>query len=536
MPISPFSNSRRDTPVAACQTKIKSVGESSIRLAAMVILATAVLAKVVGFMREAVIAATYGTSHVVDIYLAGITLPAMAVTIVFHFIPNAFIPFFSETNSDEQTHRQAWGVLGLACLISAGMWWLAGPLASLTNSGFPETLQSETVAVLRITAGAIALATVEALLRSRLLGRRRFVRPGLSLLLQSAMMIIAVWLYPNGGPRTLAWGFLAGTAAAALCNLSTAGLLRKRAQHVSEAAASSLRDNFGLWVPMVLLIDTIHQLHTVIDRHLGAGLAEGSIAALQYADLIATMPISICGLALGTAVFPFLSQALQLQDPHRASEILDTCIGLSLIMTVPVMVWLMLFGQEITGLLYERGAFDQESRLLTGSTLMAYAPGIIPNALMIIIPKVFYSSRRWVPVLLSSALSVAAKGLISFWLVGQHGIFGLAAASAIASSVGAMFLLLALPSAFTTGFWRRWAQTALVLSFICIACALAAIALASLLPIQSQSVLAIVKLACAIVFTGAIVYSIANHVGLREVDILKESVNRLILRPFDQNR
>ena len=135
MPISPFSNSRRDTPVAACQTKIKSVGESSIRLAAMVILATAVLAKVVGFMREAVIAATYGTSHVVDIYLAGISFPAMAATIVFHFIPNAFIPFFSETNSDEQTHRQAWGVLGLACLISAGMWWLAGPLASLFLAG-----------------------------------------------------------------------------------------------------------------------------------------------------------------------------------------------------------------------------------------------------------------------------------------------------------------------------------------------------------------------------------------------------------------
>ena len=513
------------------------MGESSIRLAAMVILATAVLAKVVGFMREAVVAATYGTSHVVDVYLAGITLPTMAVTIVFHFVPNAFIPLFSETTSDEQTHRQAWRVLGLACLISVGMWWLAGPLASLTNSGFPESLQSETVAVLRITAAAIALATVEALLRSRLLARRRFVRPGVSLLLQSGIMIIAIWLYPNGGPRTLAWGYLVGTAAAALCNLSPAEFFgRRRVQHVSDAATSSLRDNFGLWVPMVMLIDTIPQLHTVIDRHLGAGLAEGSIAALQYADLISTMPVSICGLALGTAVFPFLSKALQLQDLRRASEILDTCIGLSLLMTVPTMVWLMLFGQEITGLLYERGAFDQDARQLTAWTLMAYAPGLIPNALMIIIPKVFYSSHRWVPVLLSSVLSVAVKSLISFWLVEQHGIFGLAAASAIASSVGAMFLLLALPSAFTTGFWRRWVQNALVLSLICITCALAAIALASVLPVQSQTVLAIVKLACAIVLTASIIYSIASRVGLREVDVLKESVNRLILSPFNQNR
>ena len=187
-------------------------------------------------------------------YLAGITLPVMAATVVFHSIPNAFIPLFSETNPHERAHRQAWGVLGLAFLISGGVWWLAGPIASLTNAGFPEAMRSETVAVLRITAGAIALATMEALLRSRLLAQKRFVRPGLSVMLQSTVIIIAVWLYPNGGPRTLAWGFLAGTAAAALYNLSPVELLRKRTRRVSEAASSlSPRDSLGLWVPIILL-------------------------------------------------------------------------------------------------------------------------------------------------------------------------------------------------------------------------------------------------------------------------------------------
>ena len=58
-----------------------------------------------------------------------------------------------------------------------------------------------------------------------------------------------------------------------------------------------------------------------------------------------------------------------------ASEIMDRSVALSLIVMVPLMIWLVFSGQEITGLLYERGAFDQASRLLTASTLMAYARG-----------------------------------------------------------------------------------------------------------------------------------------------------------------
>lgn len=496
----------------------------------MIILASTVLAKIAGFLREAAIAAIYGTSYAVDLYLAGITLPAMAVTVAYHAVPNAFVPLFSTMSSHEQVRRQAWKLFTVACLLSCGIWWLAAPIASVTNSGFPEPLRSETVAVLRIGAATVALATAEALLRSRLLARKRFIRPGLSVLLYSAVMVIAIWLYPDGGPRTLAWGTVAGTAASALCNLTPMEFIRKRTRRVSEAAAPPSLPDSGLWIPIVLLIDCIPQFYQIIDRSLGSHLAEGSIAALHYAGLISTVPTSICGLALGTAVFPYLAQALHLRDVPRASEILDKSIALCLITTIPIMVWLIFLGEEITGLLYERGAFNEASRLLTGWTLVAYALGLTPSALIIILPKVFYSSRRWGPVLLSSALSLAVKGLLSFWLVTSHGAVGLAAASAIASFAAAVFLLLALPRAFTTGYWRRWAQNALVLSVISGLCTSAALALTRLLPIHSQAILTILELASSIFLTGIMIYATAPRVGLREIHVLKESINGLTMR------
>jgi len=496
--------------------------DTSLRRAGLILIATTVLAKIVGFLREAVIAATYGTSHTVDVYLAAMTLPAMVATIVFHSVPNAFVPLFSESHRHGQARRQAWGVLGVMCLLSACVWLLAEPIASLTNSGFPVALRSETVVVLRITAGAIALATIEALTRSRLLARRRFLRPGLSLIWQSVVMIIAVWLYPDGGPRTLAWGFVAGSAAAALWNLLPTGLFRKKSPEVSDPATRApLQSSIGLWVPIVLLADSIPQLYGLVDRHLGSYLAEGSIAALQYANLIAVLPISICGLTLGTAIFPFLSAAIQAKDKERAGDILDKAVRWSLILVVPVMIWLVFFRQEITGLLYERGAFNQESCLLTASTLMMYALGLIPNVLMAIFAKVFYSSRRWGPVMLSAAVSVVVKCVLSLWWVERHGTTGLAAATAAGALVGACVVLGALPRSLTMDRWTLWCRYAVVLSMVALLGSLVAAGVLRLVPGLQGLAAGFVKVSVGVSSSVGLLLLGSRLLGIREIADLR---------------
>jgi putative peptidoglycan lipid II flippase len=208
-------------------------------------------------------------------------------------------------------------------------------------------------------------------------------------------------------------------------------------------------------------------LCALIDRHLGSYLAEGSIAALQYANLIAVVPVSICGLTLGTAIFPFLSTAIQDRDTQRTREILDKAVRWSLIAAVPVTIWLLFFSQELTGLLYERGLFNQESRLLTASTLTMYALGLVPNVLMAILAKVYYSLRRWGPVMLASVLSVGVKAVLSYWWVVPHGTVGLAAASTVGAMVGVITLAVALPSPFLSGHWRHWLRALLILGVIC---------------------------------------------------------------------
>jgi putative peptidoglycan lipid II flippase len=271
----------------------------------------------------------------------------------------------------------------------------------------------------------------------------------------------------------------------------------------------------------VLLADSIPQLYGLVDRHLGSYLAEGSIAALQYANLIAVLPISICGLTLGTAIFPFLSAAIQAKDKERAGDILDKAVRWSLILVVPVMIWLVSFRQEITGLLYERGAFNQESSLLTASTLMMYALGLIPNVLMAIFAKVFYSSRRWGPVMLSAAVSVAVKWVLSLWWVERHGTIGLAAATAAGSLVGACVVLGALPRSLTMDRWTLWCRYAVVLSMVALLGSLVAAGVLRLVPGLQGLAAGFVKVSVGVSSSVGLLLLGSRLLGIREIADLR---------------
>jgi len=94
----------------------------------------------------------------------------------------------------------AWGILSAMGLVSCGLWLLAAPIASVTNAGFAANLKAETIILVRIIAGSVFLATIEALARSRLLAEKALCTTGFSSLWYSLAMIVAV-LY-SGWRRT----------------------------------------------------------------------------------------------------------------------------------------------------------------------------------------------------------------------------------------------------------------------------------------------------------------------------------------------
>lgn len=402
--------------------------------------AVTIAARGIGFLRESIIAYSFGASQEVDLFLVSLTIPAILITTVYYSIPNAFVPlWYSSDSQSRYTIRIAIGLLAISLLTAALLWWFADAAIRGIAGGFEASLQVRAVKLLRIGSAAIVFAVLEAVLRSRLLASKQFALSGLSYVWQAVGIIAAAVVWRESGATGLTWGFVAGTAASALWN---SGVLLTSFQPVSRTADlvdTSISSGRALiWVSLILVTDSLSQLYAVVDRYFGSYLEPGAIAALNYANLTSGMPNAIIALAFSTAILPFLSDANSTKDVDRMRSIIDRTVRWALLIAVPITVWMLVFRVEITAILFQRGAFDSQALRVTAAALFAAALGIVPVALATVWARPFYAARNWKPIALTAMSALISKALFSAVLVTSLGSTGLALSTSAACLVAAI--------------------------------------------------------------------------------------------------
>ncbi len=508
------------------------MGTDSLRKAGVTVIVFLIAAKTVGVVKEILIAAQFGTSQTVDMYLAGITVPAVLSTLLYQALPNAFVPLFARrAHSSSDKQYTAILLLGILGVISVLVWLFADVLASFTNQGFPPDVRGETVTILKISAATILLVTAESLFRSRLLAKKKFAYTGVSGMMPSTAMIVAVLVYPEGGARTLAWGFVGGATLAALWNmLPFLGRLRRVVEKIMPPAPAKDTRHDGTWTATVVLLGSAGLFYPLIDRYFASFLAEGSIAAIQYANTIATQPLALFGIALGTAVFPYLAQRAAAGDTTEIRLILNKAIRWVLVLSIPFAVWCIIFGEEVVSLLYERGAFDVSSREATGLLLIPYGAWLVPAVLVAVLMKLHYASLRWRAILVATLLGLAVKVVGSFWLVGPWEAQGLVVATAGSRYIIALILLLSIPREYTAGNGAQWLRLGILVAGFSVAGSLCALLVSGVLAITDWTVLAIVRLGLALLITAGLLAGLGPRAGIEEVTRIHQWVAARIWR------
>ncbi|KAK3584112.1 hypothetical protein CHS0354_035188 [Potamilus streckersoni] len=121
----------------------------------------------------------------------------------------------------------------------------------------------------------------------------------------------------------------------------------------------------------------IYQINVIAGNYIASSLGEGAISALTYSNRLLELALGIFVVSLNTVFFPGLSKALSQNNPERASEMTVNSLNSISFFTVPVIIGLMLTGEELIKLLFERGKFDAASTQLTFSILLFHTPGMI---------------------------------------------------------------------------------------------------------------------------------------------------------------
>ena len=410
------------------------------------------VSRVLGFLRDAMIAATLGAGILADAFFVAFKLANLLRRLFAEGAFNAaFVPLFARTfegDGKEEARRfaeEALAVLASVLLIVVLLAEIGMPLlVRVLASGFePESARFLlAVELSRITFPYLALISLAALFSGMLnaLGHfwvAAFAPIILNLVLISSLLLAS--LHPATPAHALAWGVsIAGVLQLGLVAWATARhgfaprLQRPRlTPRVRRLNRLILPGVFGAGV---------YQLNLVVDTWFASHLPAGAVSYLFYADRLNQLPLGLVGVALGTVLLPILARQIRAGQVATALHSQNRALEIGLFLTLPATVALIVLAEPIIQLLFERGAFDRSATVATAGALAALAVGLPAYVLIkVLVPAFFAREDTRTPVLVAGVALLSNIVIINL-LIDRYAHVGIALATAIANWLNALLL------------------------------------------------------------------------------------------------
>lgn len=437
--------SRPEPPRLASSDRIaKAAGLSAVATAT---------SRVLGLMREQVLAALFGATDQMDAFLVAVRIPNLMRDLFAEGVMSAaFVPTFArelELRGKKEAWRLGNNVLTALVLIT-GAFVLAGvifakPLVATYASSFanvPGKIELSTQ-LARVMMPFLTLAAVAAAVMGMLNSLRHYFLPSLA---PATFNVVAIVFAFALTPFMTSIGLppITSIAIAVTVGGITQVAMQWPALHREGFRFSpmlDLRDPALRRVLMMMGPGTIGlaatQMNLFVSTWLAAGQGTGAVSWLQYAFRIMYLPLGLFGVSIATAVLPAASRYAAVRDHAAIRHTVRHGLTLMLIVVLPATCGLVLLSTEIVRLLFEHGRFTSADTAATASALRLYAVGLIGYATTRIASPVFYAlGRNRVPVMLSIG-SVVVNLALSLLFVRVLGFAGLALATSLAAMANA---------------------------------------------------------------------------------------------------
>jgi putative peptidoglycan lipid II flippase len=419
-----------------------------IASAATLILVAYGLSRVLGAVRELVIANTFGTNHQLDDYRVAFGIPDLLFNLLLAgAISSAFIPVLSEHLARKETQRAreiAQRVLNTWVLIitaGAAVLFIVAPLyVSLIAFGYSPKDHELIVGLTRILLLQPIFLGAGGMVIGILTSFQRFLAQAFApLFYNGAIIVAAAFFAPRHGVTALAVGVVAGAMlhlGVQLPSLWRTGWRPTRALGLRDPG---VRKVGRLMFPIALGLAAA-QVNVFVDTILGTSLPHGRVAALRYADTMAQLPLGTFSQALAFVLFPFLARDAAVGAIESIRHRTALALRLNIFVLVPASVGLAVLGVPITAALFERGLFGQESVRQTAFALTFFSLGLAGQAATALLVRVFYALQDVMTPLRISLLVIAVNLATNIVLVHLLAQGGLALGTSIAATLNAILL------------------------------------------------------------------------------------------------
>lgn len=418
--------------------------------------------RVLGFFREAMLAAALGTGPVADVFYTCFRFPNLFRRLFAEGAFNiAFVPLFAkelEGGGEEAARKfgqQVFSVLASWLLLFTALAILTMPflVTYVVAPGFVDTPEKFdlSVSMTRIMFPYLLCMSLVAMFSGILNSLRRYFLAAIVPVLLNVVLIavLAAGILLEWPDRqigmALAWGVLLSgivQLAALAWGVWRVGLGFSLALPRLTAPVKRLLVLMGPG----LLTGGVLQINLLIGTII-ATQQDGANALLNYADRLNQLPLGVIGIAVGVVLLPELSRALKAGDKDQAEQLQNRSLEFALALTLPAAVGLMVMPAEIISVVYERGAFDAQATSATALALTAFATGLPAYVMLKVFQPAFFAREDMRTPFYFSVVMVVVNIVLSLSLFPTYGHVAIAIATSISAWVN--LFLLAVTS------WRR---------------------------------------------------------------------------------
>lgn len=403
------------------------------------LLAIAILSFGLGLFRDISIAVNFGTKVETDILFFSLIVPVFLENLLGVALRDAVIPYFqyqrgiSHKSLNQSALKLAFIVVVFSSLLSATLISSSSFWVSILAPGWEVAVNAQASALFEWAALLVPIVTLGYVLTAYLNVKGRLVVSAWRSVFFNIGGLLGVWCVGQSIQAVLVgfvvFQFIHLCWMLIVCFKNDVGYqYSARKQNIKPVLFS---------LGFVLLSVSVLQLNVIFERFFASWLEAGSISALSYAYRIVTAPVTLLTFSIIAVAYPKISGLVYAERGRELKGLIVYMVSLFLLILGPTGLLLFFKSEEIIGIIFGYGVFDEKAVELTSDAVKGYAVGVLPIGLALFASRICIALEAFVVLAGSAVAAAITTVLLDYLLVDQYGVFGLA----LAFSVGAMIQL-----------------------------------------------------------------------------------------------
>ncbi|AZV58174.1 murein biosynthesis integral membrane protein MurJ [Clostridium sp. AWRP] len=414
--------------------------------AAGVVMVISMVSRVIGFVRDALIASVFGASASSDAYTMSLTIPNLMFNLFGIAITTTFIPILSETYSKhgkEEMFKFANCIMNILMIISLILcalgWIFTTDIVNIIAPNFKGARYNLTILLTRMSMINILFLSLNSGYTAVLQTLDDFTAPALV----GIAMNIPIIAYVLTGSY---YGIVGLTAATMIGNglqivVQIPWLIKNKYKYSPKMDLKDpkIKKMLSLIAPVVIGTG-VNQVNEVVQKRMASGLVIGSIVALDYANKLNMLVYFTFASAIVTVIYPSLSRDGSLKNYDDFKSHISAAVNNINIIVIPAIVGMLILRVPVISALFMHGAFNRQAVNMTADALLFLVSGLVFWGIRDVFNRAFYAIQDTTTPMINGALGVAVNIVMSIVLVKKMGIGGLTLATTISAFVSCVLL------------------------------------------------------------------------------------------------